>query len=96
MALVIHELATNSAKYGALSLATGLLDVTCAEEEAEVVIVWTERGGPTVAVPDKPLGYGSRMIARTLSTQLGGAIAMNWSREGVIATLRLSKRRLAS
>jgi hypothetical protein len=36
------------------------------------------------------------MIARTLSGQLGGAIAMNWSREGVIATLRLDKRRLAS
>jgi hypothetical protein len=36
------------------------------------------------------------MIARTLSTQLGGAIAMNWSREGVIATLRLNKSRLAT
>lgn len=96
LALVIHELATNSAKYGALSVATGLLDVTCAEEESEVVVVWTERGGPTVAAPDKPPGYGSRMIARTLSAQLGGAIAMNWSSEGVIATVRLNESRLAS
>lgn len=95
LALVIHELATNSAKYGALSVASGLLDVTCTEDEGEVVIVWTERGGPAVAAPDKPPGYGSRMIARTLSAQLGGAIAMNWSREGVIATLRLNKSRLA-
>ena len=46
LALVIHELATNSAKYGALSVAPGLLDVTCADDESEVVIVWTERGGP--------------------------------------------------
>ena len=96
LALVIHELATNSAKYGALSSASGLLDVTCADEQGAVAIVWTERGGPTVAVPDKPPGYGSRMIARTLSTQLGGAIAMNWSSEGVIATVRLNKSRLAS
>lgn len=96
LALVIHELATNSAKYGALSVATGLLDVTCAEEESEVVVVWTERGGPTVAAPDKPPGYGSRMIARTLSAQLGGAISMNWSSEGVIATVRLNESRLAS
>ena len=95
LALVIHELATNSAKYGALSVATGLLDVTCADDDGEVVIVWTERGGPTVAAPEKPPGYGSRMIARTLSAQLGGEIAMNWSREGVIATLRLNKSRFA-
>ena len=96
LALVIHELATNSAKYGALSVATGLLDVTCADDDGEVVIVWTERGGPPVAVSDKPPGYGSRMIARTLSAQLGGAISMNWSREGVIATLRLTNSRLTS
>ena len=63
LALVIHELATNSAKYGALSVAAGLLDVTCAEDKSEVVVVWTERGGPMVAAFDKPPGYGSRMIA---------------------------------
>ena len=96
LALVIHELATNSAKYGALSVAPGLLDVTCSENGGEVVIVWTERGGPLVDAPEKPPGYGSRMIARTLSAQLGGAMAMNWSREGVIATLRLNQTRLAS
>ena len=96
LALVIHELATNSTKYGALSVATGLLDVTCAEDDGRIVMVWTERGGPTVVAPDKPAGYGSRMIARSLSAQLGGEISMNWSRDGVIATLRLNKSRLAS
>jgi hypothetical protein len=49
-----------------------------------------------VAALEKPPGYGSRMIARSLSAQLGGTIAMNWSKEGVIATLRLNKSRLAS
>ena len=94
LALVIHELATNSAKYGALSAVSGLLDVTCADVDGEVIIVWTERGGPPVSAPDKPPGYGSRMIARSLSAQLGGAMALNWSREGLIATLHLNKGRL--
>jgi two-component sensor histidine kinase len=96
LALVIHELATNSAKYGALSRAAGLLDVSCGEDNGDVVIVWTERGGPTVTEPNKPPGYGSRMIARTLSAQLGGTVSMNWSKEGVIATVRLKNSRLAS
>ena len=96
LALVIHELATNSAKYGALSVMSGLLDVSCTEDEGEVVIVWTERGGPPVSTPDKPPGFGSKMVARSIASQLGGSIAMNWAREGVIATLRISKSRLGS
>ena len=53
LALVIHELATNSAKYGALSLASGTLDVSCNANDDEVVVMWTERGGPPVIAPDK-------------------------------------------
>ena len=87
LALVIHELATNSAKYGALSVISGLLDVSCAEDDGEVVIVWTERGGPPVSIPDKPPGFGSKMVARSIASQLGGSITMNWAREGVIAHL---------
>jgi len=49
LALVIHELATNSLKYGALSAESGTLDVSCNPNDREVVVVWTERGGPPVA-----------------------------------------------
>ncbi|HZX70914.1 MAG TPA: HWE histidine kinase domain-containing protein, partial [Rhodanobacter sp.] len=50
LAFVVHELATNSLKYGALSAANGTLDVSCTTtpNDSEVVIVWTERGGPSV------------------------------------------------
>ena len=96
LALVLHELATNSLKYGALSSAAGTLDVSCSDAEAEIAIVWAERGGPTVTAPDAAGGYGSKMVARVLANQLGGSIKRDWSPEGAIITLRLNKERLAA
>src|SRR3954466_5281357 len=53
LALVFHELATNSAKYGDLSISSGTLDVSCNAHGDEVVAMWTERGGPPVVAPTK-------------------------------------------
>ena len=96
LALVIHELATNSAKYGALSLASGTLVVSCNANDDEVVVTWTERGGPPIAAPARLEGFGSKLVHGSMSTQLGGAIAFDWSEEGVVVTLRMSKDRLAN
>ena len=96
LALVLHELATNSLKYGALSSATGTLDVSCTHSGDDVVVVWAERGGPVVSQPAEPGGYGSRMVARVLANQFGGSIERNWSAEGAIITVRMNKERLAS
>jgi two-component sensor histidine kinase len=97
LALVVHELATNSAKYGALSVASGSLDVSCNANNDDVVVMWTERGGPPVmAVPVKPQGFGSKLVHRSMAAQLGGTIAFNWAEEGVVVTLRMSKSRLAN
>ena len=96
LALVIHELATNSAKYGALSLASGTLDVSCNANDDEVVVTWTERGGPPIVAPAMLEGFGSKLVHRSMSTQLSGAIAFDWSEEGVVVTLRMSKDRLAN
>lgn len=95
LALVIHELATNSLKYGALSAANGTLDVSCTAQVGEVVLVWTERGGPSVVAPVAPGGFGSDLVQRSMSRQLGGSIAFDWSKEGAIVTLRMHKNRLA-
>jgi two-component sensor histidine kinase len=95
LALVIHELATNSAKYGALSVASGTLDVSCNASDDEVVVMWTERGGPPVTPPEKLQGFGSKLVHRSMAAQLGGSIAFNWSEEGVVVTMRMSKGRLA-
>jgi two-component sensor histidine kinase len=94
LALTIHELATNSAKYGALSVATGSLDVSCNARDDEIVMMWTERGGPPVVAPGMLNGFGSKLVQRSMAAQLGGAIAFDWSEEGVVVTLRMSKERL--
>ena len=96
LALVIHELATNSAKYGALSLASGTLDVSCNAHDDEVTVMWTERGGPPVVAPAALAGFGSKLMHRSMSTQLAGAAIFDWSQEGVVVTLRMSKGRLAN
>src|SRR5215207_939848 len=96
LALVVHELATNSAKYGALSISSGTLDVSCNAHEDEVVVMWTERGGPPVVAPTKLEGFGSKLVHRSMAARLGGTIAFDWSDEGVVVTLRMSKQRLAN
>ena len=96
LALVVHELATNSIKYGALSKAAGTVDVSCTARDGEVVVVWTETGGPPVGDSDRPAGFGSRLVTRGVSGQLGGSIAFDWPTEGVVVTLRMSEARLGA
>ncbi|WP_244624364.1 sensor histidine kinase [Sphingomonas sp. So64.6b] len=96
LALVIHELATNSMKYGALSEQTGTLDVSSATDEDIISLTWVERGGPTVEAPDKAAGFGSQLVKRSISGQLGGSIDHDWSEGGLIVTLHLNRSRLAS
>jgi two-component sensor histidine kinase len=96
LALVLHELATNSLKYGALSSETGTLDVSCPSPDKEIVIVWTERGGPPVTAPAGTPGYGSKLTNYAMSEQFCGTIKCEWPVEGAVITLRLDKDRLAS
>lgn len=94
LALVIHELATNSLKYGALSVSSGMLDISGAAVEDEVHISWTERGGPAVEPPAND-GYGSKLLNRSVSGQLGGSLKTDWSPEGIVVTLCLNAEKLS-
>jgi two-component sensor histidine kinase len=94
LALVIHELATNSLKYGALSIETGTLNVSCVPDDDRVVIVWTERGGPIVVAPTAAPGYGTKLVSRTMQRQLGGSIDYTWSALGLIASLSIDAKHL--
>lgn len=91
LALVVHELATNSLKYGALSVPTGTLDVSCPVHEGSVIVTWTERGGPPVSAPIGPGGYGSRLLDRAMTQQLDGSVQRAWDEAGVVVTLTMNK-----
>ncbi len=96
LALVIHELATNSLKYGALSVEQGLLDVAGRIEDDVVEIVWTEHGGPVAEAPQFSEGFGSRLVQRTVNGQLGGSISYEWAQGGLVVRLRMMEDRLSS
>lgn len=94
LAMVIHELATNSVKHGALSVETGTLDLSGRTEDNEVYLIWAETGGPVVDhVPDLT-GFGSKMIQRSIGRQLGGSIEYDWKPCGLVVTVKLRKDRL--
>ena len=94
LALVIHELATNSMKYGALSLTVGTLDVSSETMTDKIVLTWTEHGGPKVDKPDGREGFGSKLVRRSVAGQLGGTIAYDWAETGLIVTLTMDRGRL--
>jgi two-component sensor histidine kinase len=96
LAMAIHELATNSVKHGALSAATGTLDLSSSSDEQNLVITWAETGGPHIDREPDMEGFGSQMISRSFSAQLDGAISYDWQPSGLVATLRMRKDRLAT
>lgn len=86
--MLVHELATNAAKYGALSVPQGQLRVRWRIENQALVLDWEEAGGPPVVAPARH-GFGTRMISRGLARQLGAEVGTDWRREGLRFTLRM-------
>lgn len=90
LAMVLHELATNARKYGALSVADGRLSIVWelrAEAGRILLMHWEERGAPTVSVP-KGQGFGTTLIEQSLRGH-GGAVSMRYLADGVTAEIRL-------
>jgi len=96
LALIVHELATNSLKYGALSSETGTLDISGSQVGDDVKIIWKEHGGPKVTAPPKGDGYGSKLIRQTMDAQFGGEMSYDWSADGLMITLSVSVDRLST
>ncbi|MGZ8282722.1 MAG: sensor histidine kinase, partial [Allosphingosinicella sp.] len=96
LAMVVHELATNSVKHGALSSTEGSLDISSRWDDDHVFVTWAETGGPEVGDPPDMKGFGSKLIARSVSSQFGGSLDYDWQPTGLVATLRMRKDRLAS
>jgi len=88
LALTLHEMATNAAKYGALSSASGSLEVEWAAEKGDLVLKWIEKG---VSKPRKPPsgGLGTRIVKQSIEAQLGGRVRTEWREEGIRCVLRV-------
>jgi PAS domain S-box-containing protein len=89
VAVALHELATNAAKYGALSVQDGVVDLTWTRPKARglVEMDWRERGGPEVRPPSRA-GFGSNLLRRALSGAIGGSVALDWRADGLHCSLR--------
>jgi NO-binding membrane sensor protein with MHYT domain/two-component sensor histidine kinase len=89
MGMVIHELATNAAKHGALSVAGGSVTVswTAPDEAGGVVLHWGENDGPGIAVTPERVGFGSRLIATSLKGDLSGSADLDYALRGLKARL---------
>ncbi len=88
MALLIHELATNSAKYGALSNATGRIAISWSLSGARLSLEWRERGGPIVTTPIHQ-GFGMRLLSRALQ-DYGGAVETAFEPTGLVCRLNVT------
>jgi two-component sensor histidine kinase/DNA-binding response OmpR family regulator len=88
VALALHELATNAAKYGALSTDSGTLSVTWRVEPGELVLEWSETGGPPAAEPAR-LGFGLTIVRSSIEAQFRGGVRYDWRPDGLRCTLSI-------
>ena len=93
VALLLHEFATNAAKHGALSSPAGRVQVEWTLAADELVLTWSEKGGPTINGEPESEGFGS-LLARRATSQLGARISQRWLSEGLIIRLTTPLRRL--
>ncbi len=94
LALLVHELATNAMKYGALSLAQGRVQITIAIDQGKLLLDWTERDGPPLAGPPQRLGFGTRLSELSIVRQLGGTLRRHWHPEGLEVQVEVDLQRL--
>ncbi|MEO6715885.1 MAG: chemotaxis protein CheB [Novosphingobium sp.] len=94
IALVIHELATNAAKYGAFSNADGCVDVVWLVENGCLELTWGERGGPAIGGPPKSEGFGSQLARTSVSGQLNGKLTFDWNPDGLIVHMSAAMEQL--
>jgi two-component sensor histidine kinase len=95
LALLFHEFATNAAKYGALSTAEGVVQISCATEGEKFAMEWRESGGPSVAAGGEGApGFGDRLTRATVQGQLRGELSRLWDSNGLVIRLSVPRERL--
>jgi PAS domain S-box-containing protein len=96
--MLLHELATNAAKHGALSCAGGTVEIAWRLDPADgaLRLTWRERGGPPISGPPARTGFGARLLASLARRQLGGEASFDWSDPaGLVVSLRIPAAQLS-
>jgi len=96
LALLLHEFATNAAKYGALSTPTGRINIVCSEADDLITLEWTESGGPRIDKVPTEQGFGSKLAQATVVGRLGGQLTQRWNPDGLTIRLSVDPERLKS
>lgn len=94
LALLFHELATNSVKYGAFSANAGTVNLSWKTDRDALLLTWTEAGGPSVAANPGRTGFGSAMVERILQS-IGGSMSRKWRPQGLVVEISLPRTSLA-
>ena len=87
IALLLHELATNAAKYGALSASAGVVHIDCSSKEDWLVMTWEERGGPPIKGTPNREGFGGSLARKIVANQFSGRLCNEWNASGL--TIRI-------
>jgi PAS domain S-box-containing protein len=95
LALVFHELATNSAKYGALATADGVVTLKVSDKDGKAKLVWRESGGKAPKKAPKE-GFGTRLVDMSVTGQLGGTWERRFEDAGIVVELTLPKATMAA
>ena len=94
LALVLHELATNAAKYGALSVEDGSIRTVWSCVDDVLAMKWVETGGPPVSRPPAAEGFGTVICNYSVRNQLGGTVSYTWKSTGLLVDLSIPLERL--
>jgi len=86
---VLHELATNAVKYGALKGERGFVELNWCTQGEKLALSWSERGGPPITRPLESTGFGTRLSRRTIVGQFHGELSYEWRPDGLSVAMNV-------
>jgi PAS domain S-box-containing protein len=89
VALLLHELATNAAKYGALSASAGVVHIDCSSKDDWLVLTWEERGGPPIKESPNREGFGGSLARKIVASQFSGRLSHEWNASGLAIRIEI-------
>lgn len=96
IALVLHELVTNAAKYGALTSDAGEIDVAWTQQDGMVLLRWVEGRGRHIESPPLNSGFGSSLVRTMIANQFGGKLDFDWQPTGLVVAIGIPTHRLSA